>query len=140
MAVSADYLAYVLEQLARVDGVNSRRMFGGAGLYSHECFFGLIAEDTLYLRVDDANRARFTARGMGEFHPYADRPGLSMNYYETPADVLENPEELKVWAAESVAAARTAAQHIARPARAPGAALRQNRATAASLVRFWRGR
>ena len=111
MAVSADYLAYVLEQLARVEAVSSRRMFGGAGLYSHECFFGLIAEDTLYLRVDDANRARFTARGMGRFRPYADRPGLSMNYYETPADVLENPEELGRWAAESVAAARTAAQH-----------------------------
>jgi DNA transformation protein len=109
LAVSADYLAYVLEQLAGLDGVSSRRMFGGAGLYSHECFFGLIADDTLYLRVDAANRARFTARGMGRFRPYAERPQLSMNYYETPADVLENPEELGVWAAESIAAARTAA-------------------------------
>jgi len=117
MAVSADYLAYVLEQLARVDGVSSRRMFGGAGLYSHECFFGLIAEDTLYLRVDAANRDRFTARGMGRFRPYADRPALSMNYYETPADVLENPQALSVWAAESIAAARTAARN--KPARRP---------------------
>ena len=115
MAVSADYLAYVLDQLARVDGVSARRMFGGAGLYSHECFFGLIAEDTLYLRVDDANRARFTARGMDRFRPYADRPELSMNYYETPAEVLENPEELSGWAAESIAAARTAAEN--KPAR-----------------------
>ena len=125
MAVSADYLAYVLEQLARVEAVSSRRMFGGAGLYSHECFFGLIAEDTLYLRVDDANRARFTARGMGRFRPYADRPGLSMNYYETPADVLENPEELGMWAAESVAAARTAAQH--KPARRARRVLRSGK-------------
>ena len=115
MAVSADYLAYVLEQLGRVDGVSSRRMFGGAGLYSHECFFGLIAEDTLYLRVDDANRARFTARGMDRFRPYADRPELSMNYYAAPAEVLEDPEELKLWAAESIAAARTAAEN--KPAR-----------------------
>jgi DNA transformation protein len=115
VAVSADYLAYVLEQLARVDGVSSRRMFGGAGLYSHECFFGLIAEDTLYLRVDDANRARFTARGMQAFRPYADRPELSMNYFEVPAGVLEDPGQLCLWAAESVAAARTAAEN--KPAR-----------------------
>ena len=115
MAVSADYLAYVLEQLARVDGVSSRRMFGGAGLYSHECFFGLIAEDTLYLRVDDANRARFTARGMARFRPYADRPELSMNYFETPAEVLEDPQELSAWAAEAIAAARAAAEN--KPAR-----------------------
>ena len=115
MAVSADYLAYVLEQLARVDGVSSRRMFGGAGLYSHECFFGLIAADTLYLRVDDANRARFIARGMARFRPYADRLEWSMNYYETPAQVLEDPEELKLWALESIVAARAAAGN--KPAR-----------------------
>ena len=115
MAVSADYLAYVLEQLAGVDGVSSRRMFGGAGLYSHECFFGLIAEDTLYLRVDDANRARFTTRGMARFRPYADRPELSMNYFETPAEVLEDPQELSAWAAEAIAAARAAAEN--KPAR-----------------------
>jgi DNA transformation protein and related proteins len=115
VAVSADFLAYVLEQLARVEGVSSRRMFGGAGLYSDECFFGLIAADTLYLRVDDANRARFTARGMDRFRPYAERPELSMNYYETPAEVLEDPEELSLWAAESIAAARAAA--AGKPAR-----------------------
>jgi DNA transformation protein and related proteins len=115
VAVSADYLAYVLEQLARLDGVSSRRMFGAAGLYSHECFFGLIAADTLYLRVDDANRERYTARGMDRFRPYADRPELSMNYYETPAEVLEDPEELKLWALESIVAARAAAEN--KPAR-----------------------
>jgi DNA transformation protein and related proteins len=115
VAVSADYLAYVLEQLAGVDGVSSRRMFGGAGLYSHECFFGLIAEDTLYLRVDAANRARFTTRGMQPFRPYADRPGLSMSYFEVPAEVLDDPAQLCLWAAESIAAARTAAEN--KPAR-----------------------
>ncbi|MBS0580241.1 MAG: TfoX/Sxy family protein [Proteobacteria bacterium] len=115
MAVSADYLAYVLDQLGRVEGVSSRRMFGGAGLYSHECFFGLIAADTLYLRVDDANRARYVTRGMGRFRPYADRPELSMNYYEVPAEVLEDGAELALWAAESIAAARTASGH--KPAR-----------------------
>jgi DNA transformation protein len=128
MAVSADFLAYVLEQLDRVEGVSSRRMFGGAGLYSHECFFGLIAEDTLYLRVDDANRARYTARGMGRFRPYADRPELSMNYYEIPAEVLEDPQELSLWAAESIAAARTAADN--KPARRALRAVRSRAAPA----------
>jgi DNA transformation protein and related proteins len=125
VAVSADFLAYVLEQLARVEAVSSRRMFGGAGLYSHECFFGLISADTLYLRVDDANRARFTACGMDRFRPYADRPGLSMNYYETPAHVLEDPQELSLWAAESIAAARTASDN--KPARRALRAVRPRR-------------
>jgi DNA transformation protein len=56
MTLSADFLAYVLEQLAGLGGVSSRRMFGGAGLYCDEFFFALIADDVLYLRVDDSNR------------------------------------------------------------------------------------
>jgi DNA transformation protein len=127
VAVSADYLAYVLEQLAGVDGVSSRRMFGGAGLYSHECFFGLIAEDTLYLRVDEANRARYVQRGMGRFRPYADRPELSMNYFEVPAEVLEDRAALAVWAGESVAAARTASQHSSPRRAARSRAIRPRR-------------
>ena len=107
MAVSSDFLAYVLDQLAGLGGVSSKRMFGGAGLYKDEFFFGLIADDVLYLRVDDSNRKDYSARGMAQFKPYADRPHLSMNYYETPAEVLENAGELVSWARRSVEVAVT---------------------------------
>ena len=109
MTVSSDYLAYVLEQLAQLGGVSSRRMFGGAGLYCDEFFFALVSDDTLYLRVDDSNRADYSARGMAQFRPYADRPHLSMNYFETPAEVLEDARQLVLWASRSVAVARRAA-------------------------------
>ena len=114
MPVSSDYLAYVLEQLAGLAGLSARRMFGGVGLYCEELFFGLIDNDTLYLRVNDDNRADYTARGMSQFRPYADRPELSMSYYEAPADVLEDPAQLVSWARRSVAVAMAAAK----PARA----------------------
>ena len=112
MTTSADFLAYVLDQLAGLEGVSSRRMFGGVGLYCDEFFFGLIADDVLYLRVDDSNRADYTARGMAQFRPYADRPHLSMNYYETPANVLENAGELVTWARRSVAVAMKAPKPV----------------------------
>jgi len=114
LPVSSDYLAYVLEQLAGLAGLSARRMFGGVGLYCEELFFGLIDNDTLYLRVNDDNRADYTARGMSQFRPYADRPELSMSYYEAPADVLEDPAQLVSWARRSVAVAMAAAK----PARA----------------------
>ena len=119
MAVSSDYLDYVHDQLRGLGGVSSRRMFGGAGLYCDEFFFALIDDDTLYLRVDDANRADFTARGMGQFRPYPDSPHLSMSYYETPVDVLEDAAALVAWARRSVAAAMAAlkpATKAAKPA------------------------
>ena len=120
VTVSADYLAYVIDQLVELGGVSARRMFGGAGLYCEELFFGLIADDTLYLRVDESNRGDYTARGMAAFRPYADRPQLSMGYYEVPVEVLEDPRQLAGWAARSVAVARSAdATRAARPTRRP---------------------
>jgi DNA transformation protein len=108
VAVSSDYLDYVREQLAGLGGVSSRRMFGGAGLYCDGFFFALVDNDSLYLRVNDSNRADYTTRGMGQFRPYLDSPQLSTTYYETPADVLEDAAELVAWARRSVAAAMAA--------------------------------
>jgi hypothetical protein len=54
MAVSSDYLDFVLEQLAPVGPLTSRKMFGGVGLYAQGLFFALIDDDTLYLKGDDA--------------------------------------------------------------------------------------
>ena len=132
MAVSSEYLDYVHDQLSGLGGVTSRRMFGGAGLYCDEFFFALIDNDTLYLRVNDANRVDFTTRGMGQFRPYPDSPQLSMSYYETPADVLEDAAALVAWARRSVAAAMAAAKpaRAAKSARAPPRVKRSTRGTA----------
>jgi DNA transformation protein len=103
--VSASYLDYVLEQLAGLGEVHSRRMFGAAGLYRGEQFFGLIDDNVLYLKVDDVNRADFLARGMAPFCPYRDKPEYSMSYYQAPADVIEDAEQLVDWARAAVRAA-----------------------------------
>lgn len=105
MGLSVEYLNYVLEQLSALPRVTSRRMFGAVGLYCDELFFGLIAGDALYFKVADSNRADYESRGMGQFRPYADRPQLSMNYYEVPADVLEDCEQCAAWARRSLAVA-----------------------------------
>ena len=105
MSVSPDFLGYVLEQLGLLRGVSSRRMFGGVGLYSEGLFFGLIDDDVLYLKVDDSNRADYTSRGMEAFQPFKDKPLYSMAYFQVPADVLEESEELARWARKSCAVA-----------------------------------
>jgi DNA transformation protein and related proteins len=104
VSVSNDFLAYVIDQLAGLATVRSRRMFGGVGLYAGEVFFGLIDNDTLYLKVDDSNRADYVARGCAPFRPFPDEPTYSMSYFQAPADVLEEPEVLVQWARKSVAA------------------------------------
>jgi DNA transformation protein len=109
MAAGNEYLQYVLEQLSGLGGVSSRRMFGGFGLYCGSQFFGLIFGDTLYFKVGNANRRDYEERGMGRFRPYRDRPQLSMTYYELPADVLEDAQQLVAWARKAVEAALSSA-------------------------------
>ena len=82
-------------------------MFGGVGLYCGDLFFGLIARDELYLKVDDTNRREYQDAGMHAFRPYPDRPG-TMKYYQVPAEVLESAPDLVRWAKKAVAVARNA--------------------------------
>lgn len=106
MAVSPNFHAFVLEQLQRGMPVTSRRMFGGVGVYSEGRFFALIDDDRLYLKVDDTNRADFEQAGMGPFRPFGDE--RAMQYYEVPAEVLEEADELHRWAERAIDAAQRA--------------------------------
>jgi len=110
MAAGIEYLNYILGQLAGLARLASRRMFGGHGLYCDGQFFALIFRDTLYFKVGDATRNDYESRGMSRFRPYADRPYLSMTYYEVPADVLEDGEQLILWARRAVAEALASSQ------------------------------
>ncbi len=101
MAVSDEYLTYVLDQLGCVGCVESRRMFGGAGIYFDGLFFALIADDVLYFKVDDSNRSDYEAAGMEPFRPFADKPNV-MSYYEVPIEVLENKDRLHEWAQKAL--------------------------------------
>ena len=105
MAVSASFVEFILEQLAALGAVSSRRMFGGVGLYCDGQFFALIDDDVLYLKVNDRNRGDYLSHNMAPFRPYKDRPELSMSYYQAPVDVIEDAEQLVAWARAAVRAA-----------------------------------
>lgn len=108
MAVSPTFRDYVLDQLGRVaPDIRSRGMFGGVGIYSGELFFALIDDDTLYLKVDDGNRADFEAIGMGPFRPFGEE-GEVMQYYEVPAELLDGGEQLGSWVEKAIEVARRA--------------------------------
>jgi DNA transformation protein len=106
MTVSSSFQVLVLDQLSRaVSRVRARPMFGGVGIYSGETFFALIADDTLYFKVDATTRPQFEARGMEPFRPFGEDGG-TMQYYQVPEDVLEDPETLRPWAENALAVAR----------------------------------
>lgn len=97
MAVSSSYFEFVVEQLAEIVPIRSRRMFGGVGIYGDGLFFAIIADDVLYFKVDDSNRPDYERLGMAQF--------MNMQYYQLPADLLEDPDELGEWVEKSLAVA-----------------------------------
>jgi DNA transformation protein len=106
MSVSDGYRTYIIEQLAALPALSARRMFGALGLYSGDWFFALIDDDTLFFKVDDANRDDYLSRGMKAFMPI---PGqVSMGYFQVPAEVIEEAEELTRWARRCVEVAQRA--------------------------------
>ena len=117
--MSESFRRFVLEQLSQVaPRVRDRRMFGGLGVYSGELFFALVAGETLYLKVDDGNRADFEALGSGPFKPFPDKP-MQMSYYDVPLEVLESAERLRPYVDSALLAAATAAANKSAKKRSP---------------------
>ena len=117
VAVSAHYRSYVQEQLERITHVTSRSMFGGVGLYADGLFFGLLADDRIYLKVDDTNRGDFEQAGMSAFRPFGH--GAPMKYYELPGEFLDDPTALRPWVEKAIQVARQGKRSRLRSSRRP---------------------
>ena len=103
--MSASFHTFIVDQLSRVvPRLRARGMFGGVGIYAGQLFFALIADDTLYFKVDDSNRPEFERLGMRPFQPYGEG-GEVMQYYQVPAELLDDPEALRPWAEKAIAVA-----------------------------------
>lgn len=91
------FAAFVHDQLAELDELVMKRMFGGTGLYLDGVFFGIIYHDHLYFRVSEDTIAEYQKRKMKPFKPFAGKSG-SRRYYEVPLEILESPVDLVTWA------------------------------------------
>ena len=98
------FLELVLENLSELGDVRARSMFGGHGLYAGDAFFGIVYEDRLYFKTDDATRGWYEGKGMSAFQPNP-RQRLK-NYLEVPPDQLEAPDLLVERALEAIGVAR----------------------------------
>src|SRR5688572_14365839 len=101
MAFTTEYRRAIEEKLSAAVPIRTKAMFGGVGIYSGDLFFALIAEDKLYFKVSDLNRADYEAAGMQPFFPF-DSPA-PMAYWELPPGIIENPEWLKIWIDKALA-------------------------------------
>jgi DNA transformation protein len=100
-----DFVAHLLDLLAPLGAVSSRRMFGGYGLYHGGLMFALIADDFLYLKADESNRSRFERLALPRFSYERKGKTINLSYYLVPDEALDDSAELCDWARSSIAAA-----------------------------------
>lgn len=101
MAINNDFLQFVLDQLSPWGGVTSKRMFGGAAIYKDELAFGMIAHDTLYLKVNETNQEAYIKAGAHQLKPFKNNATV-LSFYSVSIDLLEDSEALMAHAKQSL--------------------------------------
>src|SRR5215469_447465 len=93
---------FVLDQLSALPELRAKAMFGAHGLYSDGKFFGIVDEGRLFFKTDAWSEVDYAARGMGPFTYEMKGKIMTMAYHEVPPDVLEQPQELTLWAQRAI--------------------------------------
>ena len=124
MPKPSPFVEHVLDLMRAFGPVDATPMFGGWGLYHQGLFFALIAEEGLYLKVDETNRGEFEAMGLEPFvYVMKDGERIVMHYHQAPGEALESAPVMAQWARLAFGAAlRSAAQKKPRKPRAPSVA------------------
>lgn len=93
-----EFVKYLTEAFRDFGAVNTRRMFGGHGVFFDGVMIGLVADDVLYLKADTLSIEKFKDYGLSQFqYPKGDKM-VGMSYYLAPEEALDDPAEMRVWA------------------------------------------
>jgi DNA transformation protein and related proteins len=101
----SEFVEYLHEVFDRIGPIGIRKMFGGYGVYHEGLMFGLVADDTLYLKADATNARYFEEQGLGPFEYRKHGKTIRMSYYQAPDGIMDDRELAAIWARRSVAAA-----------------------------------
>jgi DNA transformation protein len=115
MVASAAFAELLREQLAPLGRISMRRMFGKTGVFCEAVMFGMVTEDTLYFRVDDLNRATFKEAECSPPLNYVKQgQTIDLAFWRVPERLIDEPDELVIWARAALAAAHRVAASRAR--------------------------
>ena len=101
---------FLIDLFADFGPVAVRRMFSGFGISADGTNFALALRSGLYFRADEQSIPQFEAEGSKPFQYQTRAKTVTVNsYWELPARLFDDSEELSVWARTALAAAQRAA-------------------------------
>lgn len=100
MAFSESIASFVEDQLAGLGELRTKKMFGALAFYCDELLFGAVMEDNFTLKATGTLREEFEKIGMTR-HQIKGRD-IKMPYFDVTSEVLENRDQLKKLANQSL--------------------------------------
>jgi DNA transformation protein len=107
---------YITELFAGFGPVVVRRMFSGAGVFADGLMIALVVDGVIFLKADETLVPQFEREGLSPFS-YKTKEGRRtlMSYWRMPERLYDDPDELAVWARQSMAAAQRRGTRTKRP-------------------------
>ncbi|UFX48662.1 TfoX/Sxy family protein [Bradyrhizobium sp. 41S5] len=101
---------FLADLFADFGPVTLRRMFSGYGISADGTNFALALRAGLYFRADEETIPQFEAEGCGPFQYQTRAKTVTVSsYWQLPARLFDDAEELAVWARSALGAAQRAA-------------------------------
>ena len=110
MAVSDSFQQHIADIFAPIGRIHFLNMFGGAAVYAEEVMFGLIANETFYIKTDDELRARLRDKGSVQFvwnDPSSDDT-IRLSYMSLPDSAIDDAAEAVKWGRKALQVAAEA--------------------------------
>src|SRR3954467_2238335 len=101
---------FLIDLFSDFGPVTIRRMFSGFGISADGTNFALALRAGLYFRADETTIPLYEAEGSHPFQYQTPAKTVTVNsYWQLPARLFDDSEELSVWARAALAAAQRAA-------------------------------
>src|SRR3954451_369924 len=101
---------FLIDLFSDFGPVTIRRMFSGYGISADGINFALALRAGLYFRADSVTIPQFEAEGSQPFSYQTRTRTVTVNsYWQLPARLFDDSEDLSVWARAALAAAQRAA-------------------------------
>lgn len=92
---AADLEAMLMKKLDTIDGITSKKMFGGYGIFHEKKMFGIIsAKSEIFFKVNETTQVDYETKG-GQRHS-------RMPYFSVPDKILSNKKSIISWTKKSI--------------------------------------
>ena len=107
--LNSEFVDYLLDMMQVLGPVQSRRMFGGYGLFIEGLMFGLVVNRNLYLKVDDLTQSNYTEQGLQPFTYLRAGKSCALSYYQPPDTLFDDQQQMRDWGNQAIEVALRAA-------------------------------